>query len=318
MKLILIISALLIIPESLICQNKEIILNSSRTENTGSVRHLEGEFNKQNGELKVGKGSFYSFFRGFVVFDHTNFQKQNILIQNIELILSVKRFDQFSIDTLQISFLNQDPRRLDSENLYNTISEGIPIYTYPLKISSTGEYKIQLNSNAKKLLNSKLNQSYWAFGFHFLNDSIDILRNLLIFEGSNLVNSAPALKIKYDIESIQSSINGRPINYSKELKFINKNINIYVWDHLQVDGDVISLYLNGKPLIANYHLKKEKKSISFTLDPSQPNDLFLYAHNEGQSPPNTVSIEITDGVIKENIILNSSLTSCEGIIIYLK
>jgi len=114
---------------------------------------------------------------------------------------------------------------------------------------------------------------------------------------------------------IRETFDGRKINYVKELNVTGENIQINLWDHGRKDGDVVSIYLNGEAIVSKYLLEYTKRVFELKLDASKSNDLFLYAHNLGQFPPNTVSIEISDGKISENIILNSDLKSCEAVLI---
>ncbi len=114
---------------------------------------------------------------------------------------------------------------------------------------------------------------------------------------------------------LRDSFDGRKINYVDELIVSNKDIHIMLWDHGRVDGDIVSIYLNGEAIVSKYALTYQKKKFSIQLDKSKKNDLFLYAHNLGTSPPNTVSIEISDGSSSKNIILNSDLKSCEAVTI---
>ena len=116
----------------------------------------------------------------------------------------------------------------------------------------------------------------------------------------------------------ETQFDGRNISYVKEVVFENQNISIDIWDHGRQDDDIVSIYLNGKTVISKHLLTYRKKHITCTLEPGKPNDLFLYAHNLGKSPPNTVSIEITDGTSSEKIILNSDLKSCEAVKISVK
>ena len=71
-------------------------------------------------------------------------------------------------------------------------------------------------------------------------------------------------------------------------------------------------------MVKKYYLTYWKKEFKIKLDPNKSNDLFLYAHNLGDSPPNTVAVEITDGKKSENIVLNSDLQSCEAVLISVK
>ena len=116
----------------------------------------------------------------------------------------------------------------------------------------------------------------------------------------------------------RTDFDGRTITYVKELEVNNHTIQINLWDHGRQDGDIVSIYLNGVPIVSKHNLTYTKKGFELKLDPSQPNDLFLYAHNLGKFPPNTVSIEIIDGENSENIILNSDLSRCEAVLINVK
>ena len=111
---------------------------------------------------------------------------------------------------------------------------------------------------------------------------------------------------------------GRKISYQKEMIVENEIITISLYDHGRADGDIVSIYLNGEQIVASHILTYKKKSFEVKLNLNKSNDLFLYAHNLGNFPPNTVSLEIKDGSNSENIVLNSDLSSCEAVLISVK
>lgn len=113
----------------------------------------------------------------------------------------------------------------------------------------------------------------------------------------------------------RESFDGRNLNYVNEIQVKSENIKINLRDHGRVDGDIVSIYLNGEAVVSKYLLTYRNKTFDVKLDPTKSNDLFLYAHNLGKSPPNTVAIEIKDGPVSEKIILNSDLKSCEAVLI---
>lgn len=117
---------------------------------------------------------------------------------------------------------------------------------------------------------------------------------------------------------VRESFDGRKISYTKEFEFDSEHIIVKIWDHGRQDGDIVSIYLNGVQVVKKYYLTYWKKEFTIKLDPNKSNDLFLYAHNLGDSPPNTVAVEITDGKKSENIVLNSDLQSCEAVLISVK
>lgn len=119
-------------------------------------------------------------------------------------------------------------------------------------------------------------------------------------------------------EKAREEFEGRKISYTKDLVFNSTDISVKIWDHGRQDGDIVSIYLNGSSVVTKHYLTYYKREFKIKLDPNKSNDLFLYAHNLGTSPPNTVSVEISDGTKSENIILNSDLKSCEAVMISVK
>jgi hypothetical protein len=117
---------------------------------------------------------------------------------------------------------------------------------------------------------------------------------------------------------VRNMFDGRKINYVQELIVSSEDISINLWDHGRQDGDVVSIYLNGEAVVSKYSLTYHKQHFDLRLDASKNNDLFLYAHNLGKFPPNTVSVEILDGTVADNIVLNSDLKSCEAVLIKVK
>ena len=136
-------------------------------------------------------------------------------------------------------------------------------------------------------------------------------------ESISITNESQTITLKNHEEkpTVRDFFDGRNIKYVNELEVYNDQITINLWDHGRVDGDIVSIYLNGEAIVSKYTLTYRKKTFKLKLDASKPNDLFLYAHNLGKSPPNTVSIEIKDGAVSEQIILNSDLKSCEAVLI---
>ncbi len=93
-------------------------------------------------------------------------------------------------------------------------------------------------------------------------------------------------------------------------------LTLEVWDHKEIDGDVISLYLNEESILEDYTLTGTRHQIKITLDPSKKdNYLMLYAHNLGEITPNTAAISVDDGTEKQIRILRSDLDQSEVILL---
>ncbi len=75
-----------------------------------------------------------------------------------------------------------------------------------------------------------------------------------------------------------------------------------IWDGGTVDGDRITIQFNGKPVLTDYSLVKEKKQLRLPVSGKEVNTLVIMANNEGYDPPNTASLLLTDGTIKYSIL----------------
>jgi len=132
------------------------------------------------------------------------------------------------------------------------------------------------------------------------------------------IAAAPAIESPAIIQPLRETFAGRTISYVKELEVDSDRIQIILWDHGRQDGDLVSIYLNGEEVIKKHLLTYKEVMFEVALDASGKNDLFLYAHNLGKFPPNTVSIKIKDHSSVEEIVLNSDLKSCESVLINVK
>ena len=109
---------------------------------------------------------------------------------------------------------------------------------------------------------------------------------------------------------IPQSFNGRD-NVDLGTVYINNtNVNISIWDHGQIDGDIVSIYVNGKLVVDEEVLDGPDFPITFStdLEYSGYNYVLLYAHNEGFIPPNTCTLSIEDGEVNERFVLESNLS----------
>lgn len=79
---------------------------------------------------------------------------------------------------------------------------------------------------------------------------------------------------------------------------VNKSpVQVRIWDHGQEDGDIVQLFINGKP-VQQLRLTRAGATLSFPLAYGQ-HRLDVRALNEGSTSPNTASISIS-GVVQGN------------------
>ena len=106
-------------------------------------------------------------------------------------------------------------------------------------------------------------------------------------------------------------LKGRKVNLKEPKRVTVKKpfITIEVYDHKKSDGDIISLNFNGRWILENHQIDKQKHTVDLQIDDSNKgsNYLILYAHNLGGVPPNTAAIVVDDGVSRQRFTLNSDL-----------
>jgi hypothetical protein len=103
-----------------------------------------------------------------------------------------------------------------------------------------------------------------------------------------------------------STLAGRPVEVQGTVDVASRNVVFNVWDSSQIDGDIITLYVNGSPVLQNYTLTGSKRGIPFTLDPGY-NYVLLYAHNEGSVSPNTAAVSIVESGNETTLVLSADL-----------
>ncbi|HUP10554.1 MAG TPA: hypothetical protein VM187_00030 [Niastella sp.] len=115
--------------------------------------------------------------------------------------------------------------------------------------------------------------------------------------------------IKYNERNLLAQFTRRKIIYTKDLEITSDSIRISLYDNGEIDGDTVTVFLNGKPVLAHQELTARALNIYLTLDNSKDvNEVSLFAENLGTIPPNTALMVVTDGVSRFEVFLSSSYT----------
>ena len=85
-----------------------------------------------------------------------------------------------------------------------------------------------------------------------------------------------------------------------------KNARLGLRDHKIIDGDIVTILVNGHILVEAYELKKKMKWFDLPLIKGE-NQITLFAENLGRKVPNTAAITLKSGKVKEEVILFSDL-----------
>ena len=114
------------------------------------------------------------------------------------------------------------------------------------------------------------------------------------------------------------SLQKRDVEVQKVITVNSKKISLSVWDNERVDGDRISLSLNGKWILRNYEIAKEKHSLDIELIQNKVNELVFFAENLGEIPPNTTAINIKYEGYNKTHIMRSNMDKSASINFYVE
>ncbi|MGB1242846.1 MAG: LamG domain-containing protein [Chitinophagales bacterium] len=108
-----------------------------------------------------------------------------------------------------------------------------------------------------------------------------------------------------------------PIDYGRTITVRSNKLKFLIYDHEEEDGDIVSINFNGQWIADKYaiqHKHKTKEVFEVEVIPKAENYLFSKAWNLGGIPPNTLTLEIEDGVGKTRVLtINSDLTKSGGV-----
>lgn len=127
-----------------------------------------------------------------------------------------------------------------------------------------------------------------------------IIRNSEVFEKTDMS--------VYEVEQ------DREVKVARIVKVQSNNLKIKVWDNGIVDGDILSLFLNGEMLFDKHRVTKNKRGVNVELQ-EDTNLLILHAEDLGDIKPNTVAVSIHDGVKEQILILSSNLRESGAVMI---
>lgn len=141
---------------------------------------------------------------------------------------------------------------------------------------------------------------------------------LEVFEPEKLtdtlkVDSIPVIKsddVVFTDGNIPVKIKDRTVNLQGTVTVTKPEFEIEIWDKSVVDGDSISLNLNGNWILEDYQVVKLKLKMKVSINPDSPNNyLILYAHNLGDISPNTAAVSVLIDGKEYKLTLTSDLSS---------
>ncbi len=119
-----------------------------------------------------------------------------------------------------------------------------------------------------------------------------------------LLTEQPLLQA--DIIKINQDFRKRKQIVSKQIEVSSDSVRLSFYDNAEVDGDSISVFLNGKLVIAHQELTERAFNLYVQLDSNlEINEVSMFAENLGKYPPNTALMVISDGDKRYETFLSS-------------
>lgn len=107
-----------------------------------------------------------------------------------------------------------------------------------------------------------------------------------------------------------SNVGGRTIETIQTVAFKSDSITLTLYDNGEVDGDTVSVLLNGKNILSKQRLSTNAINYTVHITPELGDSLqlIMYAENLGALPPNTGLLIIKDGRDRYEIRFAGDLT----------
>ena len=119
-----------------------------------------------------------------------------------------------------------------------------------------------------------------------------------------------------DVTLKAALIAGRKSDFSQEVNFKSDSLQISLYDNGEIDGDTVSIFMNGEILLSKQLLKATayKKTIYLTPGKDDEFTLVMFAESLGKYPPNTGLLVIRDGNDIYNLRFSSDFQKNAGIV----
>jgi hypothetical protein len=114
-------------------------------------------------------------------------------------------------------------------------------------------------------------------------------------------------KAKNMPDNTKEKLSKRTYQVIKVIEVSQLSVKVDIYDNGQVDGDVVSIYLNEKQLVSSKMLTAQPISFQIQVDDKEDvYDLIMYAESLGSIPPNTALMIVTTPTQRYEINISSN------------
>jgi hypothetical protein len=117
------------------------------------------------------------------------------------------------------------------------------------------------------------------------------------------------------LAGVAQNLTARNTVLQQTIYFKSDSLQLSLFDNGEVDGDTVSVLMNGKIIFAKERLSTTAVRQTFAIDPSADSiQLVMYAENLGSIPPNTGLLVVRDGKDIYEIRFSGDLNRNAGIV----
>lgn len=118
-----------------------------------------------------------------------------------------------------------------------------------------------------------------------------------------------------DVMEKASTVQGRKSEFAQEVFFKSDSLQIAIYDNGVVDGDTVSVFLNGEVIMSRQGLKESAIRKTIYINPNdEAFTLVLFADNLGLYPPNTGLLVVRDGNDVYNLRFSADFQKNAGVV----
>ena len=255
--------------------------------------------NKDNSDLRRFHNTIRSLLRDLRYKDDDQW---GIKLDRIEQLMSNKTWDQ-AING-KVKLVHGTVRRFFETG---QVSKEYKLY---------GKYYYYHNSRILNDLNRYGNGYVSSFNMD-LNKSVklqlfEVPHFYMVVYPNKWLEDVPLMSTDPSILDIPERIRDREVVMRNKVILVDQDlVEIELYDHQLVDGDIISVSFNGDWIIEEQKLKAKPFKFNLQLNPEGKNYLLLHAENLGEQPPNTMAIRYEFQGKKHTIVLSSDLEESE-------
>lgn len=124
-----------------------------------------------------------------------------------------------------------------------------------------------------------------------------------------------AVKTDAEVAATGAVIANRKSEFAQVVHYKSDSLVLALYDNGEIDGDTVSVFLNGTPLMVKQGLKAYAIKKTIYVDKgSEDFNLVLFADNLGKYPPNTGLLVVKDGEDTYQIRFSSDLQKSSGVV----